>query len=43
VIGKENIFTNHHLQSFKEEGDKVLPVLLIIHLMNSFMKKTGDV
>ncbi|QEC66859.1 flavin-dependent oxidoreductase [Panacibacter ginsenosidivorans] len=42
VIGKENIFTNHHLQSFKEEDDKIIAGF-IDHSFNEFIhEETGD-
>lgn len=42
AIGEENIFTNHHLQSFMEEGDKVI-ARLIDHATGEFVhEETGD-
>jgi 2-polyprenyl-6-methoxyphenol hydroxylase-like FAD-dependent oxidoreductase len=42
VIGEENILTNHHLQSFKEEGDKVIAGF-IDHSSNEFIhEEIGD-
>ena len=42
IIGEENILTNHHLQSFKEEDDKVA-ACFIDHASGEIVhKETGD-
>lgn len=42
VIGSENIFTNHHLHSFKEEDEKIV-ASFIDHSSNELVhKETGD-
>lgn len=42
VIGEENVFTNHHLETFSEEGDKVVG-RFIDHATGAFIQEeTGD-